>query len=132
MAEYLLLTTCALELTPEKLFFFDSGLKSPVEHTHIDSDDDQDASDDDQRYAFGGLPSREPSVVSGSSVAPPKRTSALASKSRKNKKAPAWVDPDDAELKVSLASDNRLRKLRDAPDEDVITGKDYELRLRRQ
>ena len=124
--------TCDLGLTTEKMFFFDSGLKSPVEHTHIDSDDDQDALDDDQRSAFGGLPSREPSAVSGSSVAPPKPTSALASKSRKTKKAPAWVDLDDAELKVSLASDNRLRKLRDAPDEDVINGKDYELRLRRQ
>jgi U3 small nucleolar RNA-associated protein 18 len=103
-----------------------------VEHTHIDSDDDQDALDDDQRPEFDGLPSREPSAVSGSSVAPPKPTSALASKSRKRKEASAWVDPDDAELKVSLASDNRLRKLRNAPDEDVINGKDYELRLRRQ
>ena len=125
-------TTCDLGLTFEKLFFFDSGLKSPAEHTHIDSDDDQDALDDDQRSPFGGLPSREPSAVSGSSVAPPKPTSALASKSAKRKKTSAWVDPDDAKLKVSLASDNRLRKLRDAPDEDVITGKDYELRLRRQ
>jgi len=125
-------TTCDPALTLEKMFFFDSGLKSPVEHTHIDSGDDQGASDDDQRSAFGGLPSREPSAVSGSSVAPPKSTSVLASKSRKAKKAPAWVDSDDAELKVSLASDNRLRKLRAAPDEDVITGKDYELRLRRQ
>ncbi len=125
-------TSCDLGLTFEKLFFFDSGLKSPVEHTHIDSGDDQDALDDDQRSPFGGLPSREPSAVSGSSVAPPKPTSALVSKSSKRKKAPAWVDPDDAKLKVSLASDNRLRKLRDAPNEDVITGKDYELRLRRQ
>lgn len=124
-------TTCDLRLTLEK-FFFDSGLEPPVEHTHIDSDNDRDASDDDQPSAFGGLPSREPSAVSGSSVSLPKPTSALAAKARKSKKAPAWVDPDDAGLKVSLASDNRLRKLRDAPDEDVITGKDYELRLRRQ
>ena len=124
--------TCGLGLTLEKLFFFDSGLKSPAGHTHIDSEDDQDASDGDQSSAFGGLPSREPSAVSSTSVSPPKSTSVLASKSRESKKAPAWVDPDDAELKVSLASDNRLRKLRNAPDEDVITGKDYELRLRRQ
>ena len=125
-------TTYDLGLTFEKMFFFDSGLKSPAEHTHIDSDDDQDALDDDQRSPFGGLPSREPSAVSGSSVAPPRPTSTLTSKSAKGKKTSAWVDPDDAKLKVSLASDNRLRKLRDAPDEDVITGKDYELRLRRQ
>ena len=124
--------TCNLGLTLEKMFFFDSGLKSPAEHTHIDSDDDQDALDDDQHSPFGGLPSREPSAVSGSSVALPKPTSALASKPAKRKKTSAWVDPDDAQLKVSLASDNRLRKLRVAPDEDVITGKDYELRLRKQ
>ena len=133
MAECLVFAmTCDLGLTAEKLFFFDSGLKSPVEHTHVDSDDDQDALDDDQRSPLGGLPSREPSAVSGSSFAPPKPASALASKSREGRKAPAWVDPDDAELKVSLASDNRLRKLRSGPDEDVINGKDYELRLRRQ
>ena len=125
-------TTCDLRLTLEKFFFFDSGLKSPVEHTHVDSDDDRDALGDDQPSAFGGLPSREPSAVSGSSVSLPKPTPALAAKARKSKKVSAWVDPDDAELKVSLATDNRLRKLRDAPDEDVITGKDYELRLRRQ
>jgi U3 small nucleolar RNA-associated protein 18 len=123
---------CELGLTFEKFFFFDSGLKSPIEHTHVDADDDQGASDDDQPSASDGLPSREPSAVSGSSVSLPKRPSALASTLRKSKKAPAWVDPDDAELQVSLANDNRLRKLRDAPDEDVIAGKDYELRLRRQ
>jgi len=132
MTEYLFTTTFDRRLTTEKFFFFDSGLKSPVDHTHIDSDSDQHASDDDQPSAFGGLPSREPSAVSGSSVSPTKPISALAPKSGKSKKGHAWVDPDDAGLEVSLANDNRLRKLRDDPGEDVITGKDYELRLRRQ
>ncbi|KIJ21374.1 hypothetical protein PAXINDRAFT_104411 [Paxillus involutus ATCC 200175] len=47
-------------------------------------------------------------------------------------KAPAWVDPDDVNVQVSLASNNRLRKLRDASSEDAVGGREYERRLRRQ
>jgi U3 small nucleolar RNA-associated protein 18 len=49
-----------------------------------------------------------------------------------SRKPPAWTDPDDADLNVSLASNKRLRKLRDALAEDVVGGKEYERRLRRQ
>jgi len=48
------------------------------------------------------------------------------------RKAPAWVDADDANIQVSLASHTRLRKLRDAPAEDTVGGREYERRLRRQ
>lgn len=48
------------------------------------------------------------------------------------RKAPAWVDPDDTNIQVSLTSHTRLRKLRDAPAEDTIGGREYERRLRRQ
>ncbi|KAH0838693.1 WD40-repeat-containing domain protein [Lanmaoa asiatica] len=48
------------------------------------------------------------------------------------RKAPAWVDPDDATIQVSLTSHTRLRKLRDAPAEDIVGGREYERRLRRQ
>ncbi|KAH7330707.1 WD40-repeat-containing domain protein [Rhizoctonia solani] len=44
----------------------------------------------------------------------------------------AWVDPDDNQLDISIASDRRLRKLRDSAAEDTISGRDYETRLRRQ
>lgn len=50
----------------------------------------------------------------------------------KSQKVPAWTDPDDTTLQVSLASDTRLRKLRDAPSDDAVGGRDYERRLRRQ
>lgn len=50
----------------------------------------------------------------------------------KDRKPPAWIDPDDTTLKVSLATDKRLRKLRDAPTEDAVGGREYERRLRRQ
>lgn len=52
--------------------------------------------------------------------------------SSKGRKASAWEDPDDANLKVSLAKNTRLRKLRDAPSDDVVEGREYERRLRRQ
>ena len=48
------------------------------------------------------------------------------------KKGPAWADPDDLGVQVSLASNKRLRKLRDTAAEDEIGGRDYERRLRRQ
>ncbi|KIJ58781.1 hypothetical protein HYDPIDRAFT_163119 [Hydnomerulius pinastri MD-312] len=53
-------------------------------------------------------------------------------RSSTTRKAPAWVDPDDATMQVSLSSNNRLRKLRDAPSEDTVGGREYERRLRRQ
>ncbi|CAE6438188.1 unnamed protein product [Rhizoctonia solani] len=49
-----------------------------------------------------------------------------------SRKKAAWVDPDDNQLDISIASDRRLRKLRDSAIEDTISGKEYESRLRRQ
>ncbi|KAH8434776.1 WD40 repeat domain-containing protein [Aspergillus melleus] len=43
-----------------------------------------------------------------------------------------WHDSDDERLTISLASHQRLRKLRVAESEDVISGKEYIRRLRRQ
>lgn len=46
--------------------------------------------------------------------------------------APAWEDSDDDRLTVSLAGNPRLRKLRVSEGEDVVSGRDYTRRLRRQ
>ena len=46
--------------------------------------------------------------------------------------AAAWVDSDDERIVVSLASNPRLRKLRISEAEDLINGKEYTKRLRRQ
>ncbi|KAI9720642.1 MAG: hypothetical protein M1812_002822 [Candelaria pacifica] len=46
--------------------------------------------------------------------------------------APAWEDSDDERIMVSLASNPRLRKLRNTEAEDVVNGKEYIKRLRRQ
>lgn len=43
-----------------------------------------------------------------------------------------WHDSDDEQLAISLASQPRLRKLRVTESEDLISGKEYIKRLRRQ
>lgn len=45
---------------------------------------------------------------------------------------PAWEDSDEEQLTISLARDSRLRKLRNTEAEDLISGKEYIRRLRRQ
>jgi U3 small nucleolar RNA-associated protein 18 len=45
---------------------------------------------------------------------------------------PAWEDSDDNQLTISLAGDSRLRKLRNTETEDLISGREYIRRLRRQ
>lgn len=45
---------------------------------------------------------------------------------------PAWYDSDDDRLAVSLASQPKLRKLRVTEAEDLVSGREYIKRLRRQ
>lgn len=45
---------------------------------------------------------------------------------------PAWEDSDDERLVVSLAAVPQLRKLRETADDDVVNGKEYARRLRKQ
>lgn len=49
-----------------------------------------------------------------------------------NLRQAAWFDPADEQLSVSLKDVSRLRKLRTTADEDVVSGLDYESRLRKQ
>ncbi|TID22141.1 putative U3 small nucleolar RNA-associated protein 18 [Venturia nashicola] len=46
--------------------------------------------------------------------------------------APAWSDSDDERISISLATRPQLRKLRRTEAEDVISGKEYSRRLRKQ
>lgn len=45
---------------------------------------------------------------------------------------PAWEDSDDERLVVSLASVPQLRKLRETAEDDMVNGKEYSRRLRKQ
>ena len=49
-----------------------------------------------------------------------------------NGEAPAWEDSDDDRLAISLAGATRLRKLRTTEKEDIISGSEYNRRLRKQ
>ena len=57
---------------------------------------------------------------------------AKASKSDDEDGKPAWEDSDDERLVVSLASVPQLRKLRETADDDMVNGKEYARRLRKQ
>ncbi|CAG9463596.1 unnamed protein product [Pedinophyceae sp. YPF-701] len=48
------------------------------------------------------------------------------------KRRPVWVDEDDEKVEVNIAGRAMLRKLRKKEDEETITGKQYEQRLRQQ
>lgn len=50
----------------------------------------------------------------------------------RNLRQAAWHDPADETLQISLQGQKRLRKLRDSAAEDVVSGLEYESRLRRQ
>lgn len=106
----------------KQLFFMDDGAPSST-HAYmspLDADlDGRDGSEEDEEDA-----SPRDRVLEDSS-----KPNLTWSKSRK---APAWTDPDDTSLQVSLTSDNRLRKLREGPEEDSVGGREYERRLRKQ
>lgn len=93
-------------------------------------DEDEEGNEDVQSNANSQTPNleSEPSSEEEPEVEP--TPVPLIPKSRK--KGPAWVDPDDLDVQVSLAANKRLRKLRDTVAEDEIGGRDYERRLRRQ
>ncbi|KAG2414231.1 hypothetical protein HFD88_003422 [Aspergillus terreus] len=61
-------------------------------------------------------------------------TSTISSEAESDDDGPPalWHDSDDERMTISLASHQRLRKLRVAESEDIISGKEYIRRLRRQ
>ncbi|KAG7094043.1 hypothetical protein E1B28_007664 [Marasmius oreades] len=103
------------------LFFVDEGgisrqensdeeqIAGPSSHTSFESDGSDSDSSSSSRTSSSRVSSNKPSRKS---------------------KVSAWVDPSDPST-VSLSS-RRLRKLRDAPHEEELPGREYESRLRRQ
>ncbi|KAM6497715.1 WD40-repeat-containing domain protein [Amanita muscaria] len=101
-------------LADSDLFFIDDGAPAPVHDASpgAEQSEDQDEEDEEEQES---------------------RKSLKPTKSKPKARQAAWTDPSDEPLTISIAhSHKRLRKLRDAPDEDVLTGKEYESRLRRQ
>ncbi|KAL0082192.1 WD40-repeat-containing domain protein [Phycomyces blakesleeanus] len=98
----------------EELFFFDAGpgfVAEENESTPMASDvEDQSQSDND---------------YSDDSESEEEEEEDYSQKS-------AWKDDDDARLQISLQGLGRLRKLRKTEDEDLVSGVEYERRLRKQ
>lgn len=55
-----------------------------------------------------------------------------ADESEDEEDQPAWDDSDDERLVLSLASVPQLRKLRETAEDDMVNGKEYARRLRKQ
>ncbi|KPI39947.1 putative U3 small nucleolar RNA-associated protein 18 [Cyphellophora attinorum] len=98
-----------------------------------DSEDDV-VSDDDEDLAE--VPDEDLFFLdAGTGAAPPTELDIDAkpvAESEQKRPRAVWYDSDDDRLTVSLASDTRLRKLRDTEADDVISGREYISRLRRQ
>ena len=73
-----------------------------------------------------------PSHVQGQEILPLPSDGISEDQTFRQGDAPAWEDSDDERIMVSLASVPRLRKLRKFEGEDMVNGKEYIRRLRRQ
>ncbi|KIK02674.1 hypothetical protein K443DRAFT_677402 [Laccaria amethystina LaAM-08-1] len=112
-------------LLDNDLFFVDDGADEQPIMPSVDSDGDEDQSDDEDNSASS----------SSDSEASTSQPSLANITSKSKRKPPAWTDPTDVNPNSSvslLSGPTRLRKLRQGPDEDTITGREYETRLRQQ
>ncbi|PFH47190.1 hypothetical protein AMATHDRAFT_7000 [Amanita thiersii Skay4041] len=136
-------------LLDKDLFFIDDGQEITVPITgnedseedlsndDINENDDEDDDEGDEASESNSNSNAESPSPSSSSPLPSSPKLKPTSSTLSQPKKPlggraAWTDPSDEPLTISLATNPRLRKLRDAPEEDVLTGREYETRLRRQ
>ncbi|KAI4645606.1 uncharacterized protein J4E79_010784 [Alternaria viburni] len=103
-------------LDPTANAYGDSSDESGAEEADLDAVADQDL------FFFDA----------GPVAAPAGSVAAKAAESDDDDGKPAWEDSDDERLVVSLASVPQLRKLRETADDDMVNGKEYARRLRKQ
>lgn len=115
------------KLTRTQLFFVDAGQVSPPSDQEFIQSESEDGDEDDI-----GEEEAEPTACPSDKSESDAEVSTTHTRPSGPRRASAWTDHDDESLRVSLASHNRLRKLRDAPSEDTVTGRVYERKLRRQ
>lgn len=123
----------------ERLIFGDSaGFKDGLDNFSLSrtagmyggaSDDEQDEVADLENVADDNLFFFDtgPEAAPAGSVA-----LAKVDESEDEEDQPAWEDSDDERLVVSLASVPQLRKLRETAEDDMVNGKEYARRLRKQ
>ncbi|KAF5312957.1 hypothetical protein D9619_003712 [Psilocybe cf. subviscida] len=126
-------------LMDQDLFFVDDGAAG-APTTLLDAPEQSDSgsdsqNDDDDESDSGSASDSDSDASTSSKTSFTKRKKAPLFGNARSTKAPAWTDPSDVQpnAHVSLLSGpKRLRKLRQAVDEDEVTGREYETRLREQ
>ena len=122
----------------ERLIFGDSaGFKDGLENFSISrtagmygaaSDEEQDEGSDLDNVADDNLFFFD----TGPEAAPAGSVAVAKAEESEEEDQPAWDDSDDERLVISLASVPQLRKLRETADDDMVNGKEYARRLRKQ
>ncbi|KAF1963653.1 WD40 repeat-like protein [Byssothecium circinans] len=122
----------------EKLVFGDSaGFKQGIEAFSLDNTaiyDDALDQEEEGDSDLGDVADQSLFFVDDGPMAAPAGSMvvAKAEESADDEDNPAWEDSDDECLIVSLASVPQLRKLRETAEDDIVTGKEYARRLRKQ
>ncbi|KAF2259451.1 WD40 repeat-like protein [Lojkania enalia] len=122
----------------ERLVFGDSagfmkGIQSfSLETSRAFADEDSERGEEDEDLE--AVADQDLFFFDSGPVAPSARVPAVAKVAEEEDEGdkPAWEDSDDERLSISLASMPRLRKLRETEDDDVVSGKEYVRRLRKQ
>lgn len=123
----------------EKLIFgneagFLSSLQAPTARKDLvlrPGSDDELPDEEDEEGNLDDVPDEELFFLDSGTGEAPERIIEDGTQSEEYDQ-PAWIDSDDDRLTVSLASNTRLRKLRDIEADDIISGREYIRRLRRQ
>nr|OQO31750.1 hypothetical protein B0A51_00652 [Rachicladosporium sp. CCFEE 5018] len=115
----------------ERLVFGDSkGFRENLKNFSLDSEkDDEDGAGETGLEGLDDAALFVTDLAPGEVVGPATITDDEGHGSRH---PPAWEDSDDERLVVSLAAIPRLRKLRLTEADDLVNGKEYSKRLRRQ
>jgi U3 small nucleolar RNA-associated protein 18 len=123
----------------ERMIFGDSaGFKQGLEDFSLDRTagayGELSNEDEDEEADIEGVPDQDLFFFDAGPVAAPAGSVAVAKadETEDEDDKPAWEDSDDERLVVSLASVPQLRKLRETLDDDMVNGKEYSRRLRRQ
>ena len=106
------------------------GFSNALESQSNEENKDEEVDEDEENTQDINMESENDDKANEASTSTAPLQSIL-NRNRSTKK-PAWTDPDDSTLNVSLTGTKRLRKLRDVPGEDLIGGAQYESRLRRE
>lgn len=137
--EKLLLPKDAEEEELERILFGDSaGFREGLDNFSLAPAgaalDDGSEADEDDGNDYGNVADQDLFFFDAGPTAQPAGSLALAKTedTEDEDDKPVWDDSDDERLVVSLASVPQLRKLRDTEDDDLVNGKEYVRRLRRQ